>query len=692
MMLEEKFAQELLVPHFHPMFQEIEVWKSERTDFKVWQERQKNNLSFNMELGNSIGERQEIFQAIAEASPIPIIISRLSDGAILYANALSSELFKFSLNQAKTLTTFEFYQDLETRQRLIEKIVTEGCVHNYELEVKKTDGTTFWVMGSFQGVLIQRERAVLSIFHDITDRKQTEKALQTSTERLYRQSIALRDLSQETTINCDNLDHAIRKITETAAQTLEVERVSVWLSTTIHYGLFNQQQNCDYQFITQLENEHPLKPSIDFESSSPINNLEWVCLDWYEQSCDRHWSEQILTTKPDLPDFTVQFKPPSFYSEEGLPGLFFSDSASPASPPLSFFPFPSSPIQPAHRLDVPIWLNGKIVGFICVESPTHLSECRLEDRAFVDSLANLVALAIERFERRKAENILSQVKADLEISIEKRTAEMRAAVQELRSEMVERLKIEAALQQALAKAEEASQAKSTFLAKMSHELRTPLHAIIGFSDLLLEEFVDRNLNDLLPDIQRVRQSGSHLLTMINEILDLCKMEAGEMLLKHETFDIANLIHEVVTSLQPLANLHKNRLQICCKNNLDLMTSDQVKVKQILYNLLSNGLKFTQQGQVTLTVHRERNGNSDWICFQVTDNGIGISLEKQQTLFEAFTQADNSLSRQHGGTGLGLTITHHYCKMMEGQIQVVSQLGVGSTFTVYLPAQPKNSNQ
>ena len=692
MMLEEKLVQELLVTSFHPLLQDIELGKSERTDFKVWQERQKNPLSFNLELGNPAFEQQEIFQSLAEITPIPIIISRWSDGAILYANALARDLFKFSLSHMKTLTTFDFYQNLEERQKLIEKIAKENHVHNYELEVKKTDGTVFWVMGSFQGLLFQREQATLSIFQDITARKQAEKALQASTERLYRQNIALRDLSQEKTINCDNLDHAIRKITETAAQTLEVERVSVWLNTDLHYALFNQQTNCNCKFMTSLDEEPSFKPSIDAVSSPLSNNLEWVCLDWYERSCDRHWPDQVLTQKHCLPHCTVQFQPKPPEGEHPLPCLFFSASAPNDSPPPSFFTFPSPSLPPAHRLDLPIWLNGKIVGFICVEFPKHLPEyCNLEDRTFVDSLANLVALAIERFERRKAENILSQVKADLEISVEKRTAEMRAAVQELRAEMVERLKIEAALQQALVKAEDASQAKSTFLAKMSHELRTPLHAIIGFSDLLLEEFEDRQLDDLFPDLQKIRESGYSLLTMINEILDLCKLEAGQMPVTYEVFDIAHLIHEVVSTVQPLANLHKNQLQISCKNNLEVMTSDEVKLKQILYNLLSNALKFTHQGKVTLTVHRERNSNSDWICFQVVDNGIGISLEKQQTLFEAFTQADNSLSRQYGGTGLGLTITHYYCKMLGGYIQVSSQLGIGSCFTVYLPTEPRIKN-
>jgi signal transduction histidine kinase len=178
-----------------------------------------------------------------------------------------------------------------------------------------------------------------------------------------------------------------------------------------------------------------------------------------------------------------------------------------------------------------------------------------------------------------------------------------------------------------------------------------------------------------------------LLTLINDILDLCKVEAGQMPLSLETFEVASFVHDVVTSLQPLAEQNQNTMQICCKNNLDIMEGDMTKIRQILYNLISNALKFTHQGKVTLTLKREQNQDLDWICFEVTDTGIGISREQQKNLFQAFTQVDNSLSRQYSGTGLGLAITHHYCKMLGGQISVYSQLGVGSKFTVYLPTAP-----
>ncbi|CAD5982923.1 Hybrid signal transduction histidine kinase J [Planktothrix tepida] len=669
-MLEEKLSQESFTGHVNSLFPDLETWKNTTFDLKVWHDKQNPKSSPSTDPSETPLERREIFEAIAEATPIPIIISRLSDGLILYANVMSSNLFGFSLKLLKTIKTLDFYLFPLDRQKLIEKVIAEGYVHNYELQVKKMNGTPFWVMGSFQILLFQGERAILSIFHDITERKQAEQTLQVSTERLHRQNVALRDLSREQTRNCDHLDIAIRQITETAANTLEVDRVSVWLNSSIRYAILKTEQSPE--FI----------PKFNVESGIEKQGLDWICLDLYERQTHHHSPEDLSLVNHCFTHCSTPInpQPAPFSPERSFPlDLSSVDRSISSESYLDDLPY-----SQRNRLDVPIWLGGKIIGFICVEYPSNQQKCNLEDRTFIDSLANLVALAIERFERRKAEQALAQVKAELEIRVKKRTTELQDAIQQLRTEMIERLKVESILQTALDQAQTANQAKSTFLANMSHELRTPLHAIIGFSDLLLEEVLDRGINDLLPDVQKIRQSGSHLLTMINEILDLCKVESGRMPLNVETFEVASLIHDVVTTLQPLADQNQNTMQICCKNNLDLMEGDMGKIRQIFYNLLSNALKFTQKGKVTLTLNREHNGDLDWICFQVSDTGIGISLEQQQTLFQAFTQVDNSFSRQYGGTGLGLTVTHHFCKMMGGQIKVSSKLGVGSTFTVYLP--------
>jgi hypothetical protein len=234
-------------------------------------------------------------------------------------------------------------------------------------------------------------------------------------------------------------------------------------------------------------------------------------------------------------------------------------------------------------------------------------------------------------------------------------------------------------------AEAASKAKSQFLAHMSHELRTPLNAIIGYSEMVEEEVGEIGHAELAPDLQKIRSAGRHLLTLINDILDLSKIEAGKLELLVETFDVADMVRDVATTVAPLAQKNANRLDLRCAGDLGEMRSDVVKVRQTLLNLLSNACKFTERGTITLTADREGNGAGDWLVFRVGDSGIGMTPEQMARLFEAFSQADATTSRKYGGTGLGLAITRRFCQMMGGDVQVASDPGKGSTFTVRLPA-------
>ena len=232
-------------------------------------------------------------------------------------------------------------------------------------------------------------------------------------------------------------------------------------------------------------------------------------------------------------------------------------------------------------------------------------------------------------------------------------------------------------------AEAANRAKSQFLANMSHELRTPLNAIIGYSELLQEEVEDTSEANLLPDLQRIYGAGKHLLSLINDVLDLSKIEAGKMELYLETFDLNRMVAEVVSTIQPLIQQHENRLEIDCPPDLGMMIADMTKVRQSLFNLLSNASKFTQKGAIRLSIRREPDNK---VMLAVSDSGIGMDEAQLAKIFEAFTQADASTSRKYGGTGLGLAITRSFCRMMGGDIAVESQPGVGSTFTIRLPAR------
>jgi signal transduction histidine kinase len=246
---------------------------------------------------------------------------------------------------------------------------------------------------------------------------------------------------------------------------------------------------------------------------------------------------------------------------------------------------------------------------------------------------------------------------------------------------IENSRLFEALQEANAQLAEASQHKSQFLANMSHELRTPLNAIIGYSEMLQEEAEDTDADAFLPDLRRINAAGKHLLGLINDILDLSKIEAGRMDLFIESFGVQRLVDDVSAIVQPLIEKNGNTLVVESRDEIGAMQADQTKVRQTLFNLLSNAAKFTDDGTIMLTVKRE---SVDWLSFAVTDTGIGMTKEQLSRLFEAFSQAEASTRSQYGGTGLGLAISRHFCRMMGGDLTVESVHGEGSTFTVRLP--------
>lgn len=263
-------------------------------------------------------------------------------------------------------------------------------------------------------------------------------------------------------------------------------------------------------------------------------------------------------------------------------------------------------------------------------------------------------------------------------------SEIQQRTHELEEEITQHQQTQEELLNAKQSAEEANRAKSAFLANMSHELRTPLNAIIGYSELLEEE-AESGHPRFGPDLKKIHGAGRHLLALINDILDLSKIEAGKMQLQLENFDIAKLAKEVVVTLEPAVQKNGNRLHVHMAKDLGTMRADITKVRQILLNLMSNACKFTHSGTITLEAERNASAGSEWIQFRVSDTGIGISAEQQKNLFREFAQADASTAQKYGGTGLGLAISQRFCQLMGGQIEVFSKVGQGSTFTARLPA-------
>ena len=312
---------------------------------------------------------------------------------------------------------------------------------------------------------------------------------------------------------------------------------------------------------------------------------------------------------------------------------------------------PNQPYVARSVLSVPILQNEIVVGVLTLThtEPHHFTSADLQ---MMQAAADQIALALRTGQMYEAQQHLVT-----ELSVAKETAES------------------------------ASLTKSNFLANMSHELRTPLTAIIGYSELLREESTDLDRETLIARLEKIEVSAHHLLAIINEVLDMSKIEAGKADVYLESVPVQELIDNVLITAYPLIENSSNQFTLNLAPDAGIIVVDQAKLRQVILNLLSNAAKFTEQGQISLAVSRHSQiGESDEILFQIYDNGIGLTPDQIDNLFQPFTQADSSTSRKYGGTGLGLAISQRFCRMMGGEITVESELGQGACFTVRLPVR------
>jgi two-component system, sensor histidine kinase and response regulator len=302
----------------------------------------------------------------------------------------------------------------------------------------------------------------------------------------------------------------------------------------------------------------------------------------------------------------------------------------------------------------------------------HSAWVIFEDVFLIVSCRRSSAEMRERAERTAALEQEVRTREQTELELARHTRQLTTLVGELRV--------------AQRSAEAATRAKSDFLASMSHELRTPLNAIILYSELLQEIAEDQGQQTFIVDLQRIQSSGKHLLDLINGILDLSKIEAGKMTVSRDTFDVSEMVAELRESVVGLVEKNANTLTVNCGPDLDVMTADLTKTRQILLNLLSNAAKFTRAGTIVLDIQRRTVDAAPWIEFTVTDTGVGMTSEQTAKIFDPFTQADVTTTRKYGGTGLGLALVSRFCRLMGGNVAVESQPNQGSRFTVRLPVR------
>ncbi len=673
-------------------------------------------------------ETEERLRLIVATVPVPILISSEKEGTVLFANEQLGQTFGLPLDELIGSQTPDFYVHQSDRKPLLEKLKKEGILRDYELEVKKVDGTPMWMLFSMQPLTFAGQSALLSAFYDVTERKQAEEALRTSETQLSEALDIAKLANWEYNIEKDLFtfnDHFYSIFHTTAEEQGGYEMSLADYSERLVYpddlpifgaAVEKALASEEHHYSAQLEHRilftdggigHILvNIHVERDEKGKITRYYGADQDITErklveealqrnEAALRRQNEylatatevgRLITSTLDLPtlfDRTVNliqqrfgyYHVAIFTTEESGFNAILREATGEAGREMKdrqhsltvgsksvvgyvtgnarTLVVNNTAIDPIHRPNpslpetraeagIPLKIGSRIIGALDIQA-TEVNAFHEEDIAVLETLADQIAVAIDNGRSY-----------DL---AQKAVAEMR----------------------------ELDRLKSQFLANMSHELRTPLNSIIGFSRVIIKGIDGPVTEQQNQDLSAIYNSGQHLLGLINDILDLSKIDAGKMELALEELNIADTIQSVMSTAVGLVKDKPVRLKQELDPNLPAVRADPMRIRQVLLNLIANAAKFTEEGTISVVAekHTDSSGQQE-VLISVTDSGPGISEEDQKKLFQPFSQVDSSPTRKTGGTGLGLSISHRLVEMHGGQIGVHSSAGKGSTFYFTIP--------
>ena len=618
-------------------------------------------------------QAEEAFRDIFESAPILMALTRAEDGLILMTNQRHVDIFGDHKGQR---TTDAFYAEPNERDRLKELMRKDGHVDGFESLFRTADGKTIWLSLSLQTVQYNGETCFLSGMIDVTERKRMVQALRDSEARYETITanvpgvVYQRVMHPDGSISYPYVSPGVRALYEIEPDDILADAevmLAVLLPDERERFFASLRESADKLDTWNLEFRVITKSGAEkwIQGSSRVTRAESGEVEWDGFLLDiteRKRAEENLRITEERHLLAMKAA-----AETSFTWDMAEDKVFVASREGGFFG-----IDPESVTRIDDWRDR-----VHPEDLDHVNDAII---AHVKGLTERMETEYRIFD---GEGKIRQVR---QLSLAHRNAEgwatwLAGAIIDITDEVEAKEYLRAAKQAA----EEASASKSEFLANMSHELRTPLNAIIGYSEILLEEAEEKAEVSSASDLRKIQSAGRHLLSLINNVLDVSKIEAGKIEIFLETFDVAEMAHDVAATIKPLAKQNDNAFEVHVPDGLGTMRSDITKVRQALFNLLSNACKFTEKGRITLDVAREQRASGEVLVFSVSDTGVGMTAEQSERVFDAFTQAESSTSRYFGGSGLGLAITKNFCQMLGGGIAVTSEKDVGSTFVVRLPA-------